>query len=109
MKIKKIRCTTGADGQASWQSFEVDSADLTADEFAQVRILIESCGLLLDRRERARPENARDVISVSVETGDGEHLSCYLCEELPDEVAELVELIKSKHRQQDIFTKSLPL
>lgn len=90
MNILKVSCVEYGKDRKSTQ-FNVDTAELTAEEFAELRFLVD-LSQILDSHDTQK--SVRPKVSICVETKDRRHDAQFM-EEPPDEVMELIDCIKS--------------
>ena len=92
MKINKIRYTDYSDKKKP-DSFELDTNDLTVDEYAALRFLVDLCGLLNADCSKGTPRTGKAGLLVVLETS-GSMRAKYFEGELPEEVKELADFLK---------------
>jgi hypothetical protein len=91
MNIQKIGCIDCSTGGPP-TTYEVLTKDLSAEEFAELRFLVDLSRILEGREPGAQQFNTR-FVTVIVETKDGHFKKTYT-DELGDEIKELIECIK---------------
>ena len=74
---------------------EVDTADLSVEEFAELRRLLDLSGIM-EAKDDPSPEtgSAADTITITVTTADGVHDHTFAKDTISSELEELMDLIK---------------
>lgn len=93
MNISRVALTE-YDNNLKPIGFEVDTAELSVDEFAELRCLIDLCRILEERNPYSKDPQERHKTVVRVTTKDGLHEG-YFDDDQPQEVCELIQLLKS--------------
>lgn len=93
MNISKVALTEYDGGHTSI-GFEIDTAELSVEEFAELRCLIDLCRILEERNPYSKQPDDQHKTVIRVTTKDGLHEG-FFDEEMPLEVSELIELLKT--------------
>jgi len=74
---------------------EVDTADLSVEEFAELRRLLDLSGIMEAKDDLSPPAKpAAGTISIKVTTADGVHEHTFSMDAISGELEELMDLIK---------------
>lgn len=92
MKINKIRYTE-YENRKEPDSFELDTNDLSVDEYAELRFLVDLCGLLDANGSDSKPAHGKSGLMVVLETNDSMRAK-YFEGEMSEEVKELADFLK---------------
>lgn len=106
MKINKVRFTE-YDGKNELVSFELDTSDLSVDEYAELRFLAELCGLFDANSSDTRIRKGKAGFLVVLESNDSLRAAYYAGEQ-PDEVTELIEFLKDLRQSHVSYDFSVP-
>jgi len=83
---------------------EVDTADLSVEEFAELRRLLDLSGIMEAKDDRPLARSTANTITIKVTTADGVHDHTFSRDAISSELEELMDLIKylgKVHRQID--------
>ncbi|HEY9787276.1 MAG TPA: hypothetical protein V6D17_17935 [Candidatus Obscuribacterales bacterium] len=93
MKVKKVCYAEHGNGEDRY--VEIAPSELSVDEFAQLRVLIDSSDIMEHKSRHNWPANGKHTISIVLDTiADGPHEVTFSDVELPREHQQLVEYIK---------------
>jgi hypothetical protein len=112
MKINKVHCAEYGSTPKPIL-FDLESKDMSVDEYAELRFLSELCGLIDGNYCQFKPAKGNPGLFVALETENGLR-SAHFGGELSDETAELVDFIKGLRQAhafqtQDVgYWKNLP-
>lgn len=92
MKINSIRYAEN-DYNVKPIAFELDTSDLTGEEYAELRFLVDQ-SRITDGKKRNKPANKnKPGVLIAVETDDGTR-EAFFDSELADEILEFCEFLK---------------
>jgi len=95
MKLARVVYTLyKADGRKEFE-YTLDTDDLSIEEFAQLKVLLERSGILDTKTMGHEKRPQSEHLTIRVTTADGSHTACLDRDVLSDEMSELVEFLKS--------------
>jgi len=105
MKIAKIRYAEYGRGGNPFV-FEIEGADLTVEEYADVRFLVDLSKIIENKLPYVRPEKNQPGLFIIVETDSTIH-ACHFLGNPPEEVKQLAERLKEiQQNHPQIMSKS---
>ncbi len=105
MRINKVRCAEyGSSPKPIF--FELESKDMSVDEYAELRFLSELCGLLDGCHNQFKPSKDKSGLFVALETESGLK-SAHYGGDLTEETAELVDFIKGLRQAHAFQTQNV--
>jgi hypothetical protein len=99
MNLLQVCCTENCNAV-------VDTDDLSAEEFVELRRLIDLCGIMDSSDTGEELEDETDKVTISVTTADGTHERVFTGSTLSGEARELADYIKYLAKShQPVFTR----